>query len=161
MRTSSRGRLTARASYRESESSPEPSCSPEDQEWAPGLAEGDLGPVLAWQQHAGSRTAPAPQRQGSAAAASWGSGGGSSSGGGGGPAGGGAQSAGPQLEEWEEAELALLSPDSQKRERRRIANRDCARRIRQRQTVRAMRTNTGACVASPSSAVRHSRHLSV
>jgi hypothetical protein len=42
-----------------------------------------------------------------------------------------------QLEEWEEEALVLLSPESQKRERRRIANRDCARRIRQRKTVRA------------------------
>lgn len=42
------------------------------------------------------------------------------------------------LEEWEEEQLlAMLSPESQKRERRRIANRDCARRIRQRKTVRA------------------------
>jgi hypothetical protein len=46
------------------------------------------------------------------------------------PAGGSSAS----LEDWEEAELALLSPESQKRERRRIANRDCARRIRQRKT---------------------------
>lgn len=39
-------------------------------------------------------------------------------------------------EEWEEEQLlAMLSPESQKRERRRIANRDCARRIRQRKTV--------------------------
>ncbi|KAL4447690.1 hypothetical protein ABPG75_004909 [Micractinium tetrahymenae] len=38
-------------------------------------------------------------------------------------------------EDWEEEQLlAMLSPESQKRERRRIANRDCARRIRQRKT---------------------------
>lgn len=46
------------------------------------------------------------------------------------PAGGSSAS----QEDWEEAELALLSPESQKRERRRIANRDCARRIRQRKS---------------------------
>lgn len=44
------------------------------------------------------------------------------------------------LEEWEqEVELGMMSPESQKRERRRIANRDCARRIRQRKTVRGSR----------------------
>jgi hypothetical protein len=46
-----------------------------------------------------------------------------------------AAGSGSALDEWDEAELAHLSPDSQKRERRRIANRACARRIRQRKTV--------------------------
>ncbi|KAI3429463.1 hypothetical protein D9Q98_005555 [Chlorella vulgaris] len=45
-----------------------------------------------------------------------------------------AAGSGSALDEWDEAELAHLSPDSQKRERRRIANRACARRIRQRKT---------------------------
>lgn len=134
MRTTKRGRVTARASYRESESSPEPGSPERDQEWAPGITEADHGAASALLQYAGRRTVPAAPRQGSAADGSWGSGGSGS----GGHDGGHAQSAAPQLEEWEEAELALLSPESQKRERRRIANRDCARRIRQRQTVRRM-----------------------
>ena len=55
------------------------------------------------------------------------------------------------LDEWEEAELAQLSPESQKRERRRIANRDCARRIRQRQSVRRpdWRAVGGAAALAP------------
>ena len=68
----------------------------------------------------------------------WGDGAGGSAGGGGGSSAGGGGSGGAAhslvLEDWEEAELALLSPESQKRERRRIANRDCARRIRLRKT---------------------------
>ena len=56
------------------------------------------------------------------------------------------------LEDWEEADLARMSPDSQKRERRRIANRDCARRIRQRKTVSEACAGAGA-VAAPEDSI--------
>lgn len=61
------------------------------------------------------------------------------------------------LEEWEEEQLlATLSPESQKRERRRIANRDCARRIRQRKTVRAGALSAGRDGELPCACLQHS-----
>lgn len=116
--------------------SPEPGSPSgrDDLEWAPGLVADDRAAAFSWKQYAGAvgteRAAPERGPGPAAAGGSWGSG----------AAGGGAAglAAASALDDWEEAELALLSPESQKRERRRIANRDCARRIRQRQTVGAL-----------------------
>lgn len=103
-----------------------------------------------WPQEGGygAHTQPAGRKERAAAAAaraaatgcSWGGGGNAAA-----HAAAGHQAEGPALEDWEEAELALLSPESQKRERRRIANRDCARRIRQRQTVRVAWAAVAGC----------------
>lgn len=123
MRTS-RGRRVITTSYIDG-SSPEgsPEAAAADDEWVPRLdaLPGGKGAPVGFHAPAGAAAgvpaAPAQQQQqGDGAAAA-------------------AAAAHPALD-WEEAELlAQLSPESQKRERRRIANRDCARRIRQRQTV--------------------------
>ena len=121
MRTS-RVRRVATISYIDG-SSPEgsPEAAAADDEWVPrldALPGGKAAPVGLHAPAGAATGAPdaatqQQQQQGAAAAAA----------------------AHPALD-WEEAELlAQLSPESQKRERRRIANRDCARRIRQRQTV--------------------------
>lgn len=117
MRTS-RGRRATTISYMDG-SSPEgsPPAGGPDDEWVPRLdaLPGIQAASLGVQAAAGAGE-PAAAHQQTAA---------------------GAAAAHPALD-WEEAELlGQLSPESQKRERRRIANRDCARRIRQRQTVSA------------------------
>lgn len=134
MRTS-RGRVTAAASYFDGSS---PEGSPEaraDEEWVPRLEALPTGARAApYDAHA-----PAGPRAGSLGVAAV-------------PAAAPRQGATATAVaahaalDWEEAELlAQLSPESQKRERRRIANRDCARRIRQRQTVRPRGGGGPAC----------------
>ncbi len=128
MRTS-RGRRVTTISYIDG-SSPEgsPEAAAADDEWMPRLEAQPCG-MASHAAAAADAPAAATQQQGSAAAA----------------AAAAAAVAHPALD-WEDAELlAQLSPESQKRERRRIANRDCARRIRQRQTVSVERCTAACC----------------
>lgn len=123
MLRTSRGRVVAAAAcYSEAGSEEDEPAFEGDLAWAPGLDQGGL--VMQQQQQQARQE---QQRH--------------AFGPGGGGAAGGAAAAGAddaQEQDWEEADLAAMSPASQKRERRRIANRDCARRIRQRQTVRGL-----------------------